>query len=174
MRKAGATERVSIRGTSRRKVFERANQEARFRVIGEIDRHELELLQKAPDPTLMIGEWIAESVTRMSVEQKLTIPGPILSRFYQEMSNGMLGFNQAFKVTFVPFPYPFAQILAALLMLFCCICPIMVVQMTRGRIVPPLLCFAAIFGYWNLNQIAVELENPFGDDPNDLPLLETL
>ena len=27
--------------------------------------------------------------------------------------------------------------------------------------------------YWGLNQIAVELENPFGDDPNDLPLPET-
>ena len=45
--------------------------------------------------------------------------------------------------------------------------------MTRGRFVPPMLCFVAIFGYWNLNMIAVELENPFGDDPNDLPLIET-
>ena len=35
----------------------------------------------------------------MHVENTLTIPGPILSRFYQEMSNGMLGFNQAFKAS---------------------------------------------------------------------------
>merc|ERR550537_1472006 len=122
---------------------------------------------------LCVAAWIAEAVTKMSVEGKLSIPGPILSRFYQEMSNGMLGFNQAFKVTFVPFPFPFAQILAMLLCLFCVICPIMVVQMTRGRILPSILSFSAILGYWGLNQIAVELEQPFGDDPNDLPLLET-
>jgi hypothetical protein len=109
----------------------------------------------------------------MHVDATLTIPGPILSRFYQEMSNGMLGFNQAFKITFVPFPFPFAQILGILLCLFVFICPLMVAQMTRGRIIPPVLSFAAILGYWGLNQIAVELENPFGDDPNDLPLPET-
>ena len=28
--------------------------------------------------------------------------------------------------------------------------------------------------YWGLNQIAVELENPFGDDPNDLPFTDLL
>merc|ERR1719269_565334 len=103
---------------------------------------------------LFVAQWISESVSIMHVDATLTIPGPILSRFYQEMSNGMLGFNQAFKITFVPFPFPFAQILAALLMLFCVICPIMVVVMTRGRFVPPMLCFVAIFGYWNLNMIA--------------------
>merc|ERR1719321_1650689 len=152
----------------RRKVFELGNNPLAvkglpFRVVGHCSHQEQEQLDKVPDKLLCVAAWITEGVTRMSVTQKLSIPGPILSRFYQEMSNGMLGFNQAFKVTFVPFPFPFAQILAALLSLFCLICPIMVVQMTRGRFVPPMLCFVAIFGYWNLNMIAVELENPFGD-----------
>jgi predicted membrane chloride channel (bestrophin family) len=176
----GADQQQTAKKTSkgRRKVFELGNNPLAvkglpFRVVGHCSHQEQEQLDKVPDKLLCVAAWITEGVTRMSVTQKLSIPGPILSRFYQEMSNGMLGFNQAFKVTFVPFPFPFAQILAALLSLFCLICPIMVVQMTRGRFVPPMLCFVAIFGYWNLNMIAVELENPFGDDPNDLPLIET-
>ena len=32
--------------------------------------------------------------------------------------------------------------------------------------------FFGIVGYVGLNQISIELECPFGTDPNDLPLLE--
>merc|ERR1712228_323382 len=32
------------------------------------------------------------------------------------------------------------------------------------------LTFLPIFGMFSLNRVAIELENPFGDDPNDLPL----
>jgi len=111
-------------------------------------------------------------VTRAQLKGLLTIPPPILSRFYQELSNGLVGFAQAYKVTATPFPFPFAQILALLLSVFCIVCPLIVVQMTDGRILPPILSFCAILSYWGLNQIAVELENPFGDDDNDLPLVD--
>jgi hypothetical protein len=36
----------------------------------------------------------------------------------------------------------------------------------------PLLSFIGIMGFWSLNELAVELEMPFGDDENDLPLVE--
>merc|ERR1740117_2062799 len=32
--------------------------------------------------------------------------------------------------------------------------------------------FVPVFGLWSLNYVAGELEMPFGDDPNDLPLTE--
>merc|ERR1719276_354768 len=34
----------------------------------------------------------------------------------------------------------------------------------------PLFTFVPIFGMFSLNFIGIELENPFGDDDNDLPL----
>lgn len=43
-------------------------------------------------------------------------------------------------------------------------------RLMTGKILSPILSFFAVLGYWGLNQIAVELENPFGDDENDLPL----
>ena len=48
---------------------------------------------------------LASEVTKMSVTQKLSIPGPILSRFYQEMSNGMLGFNHVLSIRHFLTPY---------------------------------------------------------------------
>merc|ERR1719502_1070143 len=35
-----------------------------------------------------------------------------------------------------------------------------------------LLTFVVVFSYWSVLYIALELEMPFGDDPNDLPLRE--
>jgi len=34
------------------------------------------------------------------------------------------------------------------------------------------LCFVVVFSYWTINYIATELEMPFGEDSNDLPLPE--
>merc|ERR1712025_570731 len=35
-----------------------------------------------------------------------------------------------------------------------------------------LMAFIVVGSYWSINFIAVELEQPFGDDDNDLPLKE--
>merc|ERR1719235_2340444 len=34
------------------------------------------------------------------------------------------------------------------------------------------LSFLVVFSFWSINYIAIEIEMPFGDDPNDLPLAE--
>merc|ERR1719182_536547 len=39
-------------------------------------------------------------------------------------------------------------------------------------IVGPVITFLFIFGAFALNFIAMELEDPFGEDPNDLPLAD--
>merc|ERR550537_717335 len=39
-------------------------------------------------------------------------------------------------------------------------------------IIAPAFSFIGVLGLWSLNDLAVELEMPFGDDPNDLPLVD--
>ncbi|KAF4670957.1 Zinc finger, RAN-binding domain containing 2 [Perkinsus chesapeaki] len=148
----------------------KAYNSSRLTVVGECSEEEVRFLDMCSNKSLVVARWISESVSRSCLEGIITVPPPVLSRCYQEISNGMLGFNQALKVTLVPFPFPFAQLLALLLLVFAIICPTMIVKMTVGKILSPVLSFFAVLGYWGLNQIAVELENPFGDDKNDLPL----
>ena len=51
-------------------------------------------------------------------EGGLAMPPPIVSRIYQELSNGALGFHQAQKIARVPFPFPYAQLLALMKVYF--------------------------------------------------------
>merc|ERR1719313_569629 len=144
-----------------------------FKVIGAPIIGEYESISAMPDMLTAVMYQIVEGVVRLHATGKLNIPGPILSHFFQEMSNGMLGYNQAMKVALVPFPYPYAQIIAWLLTMLVFVCPVMSVSMAPGWTLSAALSFFVIFGYFNLNETAKVLEMPFGDDPCDLPLVET-
>ena len=62
----------------------------------------------------------------------MAVPPPIQSRMYQEMSNGMLGFNNAMKIHDTPFPFPWLQIVSSLLLfLFCGVVALYVFQNVR-------------------------------------------
>merc|ERR1719440_1540623 len=82
----------------------------------------------------------------------------------------MLGFTQAQKLSDVPFPFPYAQMLTFLLIIYSCIIPIYIAFFTRSIIVAPIISFALFMGIWGLNETAKELENPFGTDVNDITL----
>jgi len=117
-------------------------------------------------------EWINEMVS--SIQPDLMTPPPVLSRVYQELSNGMLGFNQSLKLADVPFPFIFAQILEACLVIFLIGAPIMVVVVTGTDLnhwITPFATSVVVMGFWSLNEMAKELENPFGDDTNDVPIV---
>ena len=55
-------------------------------------------LDGTKDNVLMSGMWITEEVSSLVMKGQLKVPPPIVSRCYQEVSNGMLGFNQAMKI----------------------------------------------------------------------------
>eukprot|EP00971_Amphidinium_carterae_P009955 196514-Amphidinium_carterae.1 len=49
----------------------------------------------------------------------------------QELSNGMLGFNNSLKIADVPFPFPYAQLLTLALVAFSCFIPVYVSVFTQ-------------------------------------------
>lgn len=78
-----------------------------------------------------------------------------------------LGFNNCLKIADVPFPLPFAQLLGLLLVAFSLLIPMYVITFTRNPVAGPLLSFMLFESIWCLNEVAKELENPFGQDTND-------
>lgn len=129
---------------------------------------ELDALELCSDRTSVVMYWIVHSLAKISTD--LDAAPPIQSRMYQELSNGMLGFNQAVKLADVPFPFPYAQMLTLLLACYSCFIPVYMVAFTQSMIAGPIMSFALFQGIWGLNETAKELENPFGTDVNDITL----
>merc|ERR1719440_598274 len=141
-----------------------------YRVRELPTEEESEILKTCTDRTTVVMYWIIHDLAKVSSD--IEAAPPIQSRMYQELSNGMLGFNQCVKLADVPFPFPYAQILTVLLTCYVWWIPVYVVAFTQSMIVGPIMSFAIFQGVWGLNETAKELENPFGIDINDVTLID--
>jgi len=116
----------------------------------------------------LIYQWIQQLVVENIRNGVLSIAPPILSRCFQEIANGMVHYHEAMKISTVPFPFPYAQTCDALLILHWIIVPFVVCQWVTKAWWAFIFSFMQVFTLWTLNVIAVQLEQPFGRDPNDM------
>eukprot|EP00747_Dinoflagellata_sp_TGD_P072089 gnl/TRDRNA2_/TRDRNA2_157326_c0_seq2.p1 gnl/TRDRNA2_/TRDRNA2_157326_c0~~gnl/TRDRNA2_/TRDRNA2_157326_c0_seq2.p1 ORF type:complete len:592 (-),score=92.78 gnl/TRDRNA2_/TRDRNA2_157326_c0_seq2:511-2211(-) len=151
--------------------------ESHVKVLGKITAHEKRQIVNSSDPMFTVLKWILLEISLLSIQKHLLIAGPILARIYQELSNGMLGFFSALKIADVPFPFPFAQVLQWAMFYFFALCPFLVLNdVPTGYMglstswASVLLNFLACMSFACLNEVAIELEDPFGDDDNDYPV----
>eukprot|EP00928_Gymnodinium_smaydae_P035646 TRINITY_DN2504_c0_g1_i2.p1 TRINITY_DN2504_c0_g1~~TRINITY_DN2504_c0_g1_i2.p1 ORF type:complete len:350 (-),score=50.48 TRINITY_DN2504_c0_g1_i2:37-1086(-) len=113
---------------------------------------------------------IQSLITKSLDEGVLKIPPPILSRVYQTLSRGFVNLLNAKKIADTRFPFPFAQVIAYFLILHTVLTPLLISSLFTSLIWAPLFTFLPIFVMASLNLIGTELENPFGNDENDLPM----
>lgn len=116
----------------------------------------------------LIFQWIQQLVVKNIKTGVLAIPPPILSRAFQEIASGMVHFHDAMKISSVPFPFPYAQTCDCLLLLHWGLVPFVVSQWVDHEWWAGIFSFMQVFALWVLNFIAMELENPFGTDANDI------
>jgi len=139
-------------------------------VLAAPSQEEISRLESATDKVNCVCLWIVQAIICEVRAGRLDAPPPIVTRVFQELSTGMLGFNQAHKVAMVPFPFPFAQMVGVLLATLYCALPFYLDVFTRNVVITPLVAFLLPLCYSGLNQIAIELEEPFGMDWNDVDI----
>jgi predicted membrane chloride channel (bestrophin family) len=83
----------------------------------------------------------------------LDVEPPIVSRLYQELSEGMHAFNQAKKISTIPFPFPYAQTVTFMLFAFTVTLPVLMVAMVSSPFMAGLLSGVTIWSYLALNEV---------------------
>lgn len=140
--------------------------------IGVITSEEMRQFAEVEEKPALISQWITEALVLADSEGLLNIPPPLASRAHIRMADAMQGFNDAYRLAAVPYPFALAQMISILMHAFIFLMPIVIEKFTQAWILTPLLSFLITLSYWGLNSVAMELENPFGEDVNDLPLKE--
>jgi len=139
-----------------------------------IDEESLLAIRQSEAKVELIFQWIQQLIIEniphvdFNSDGVLNIPPPILSRSFQEVANGMVAFNDAIKVSSIPFPFPYAQTCDCLLLMHFMLTPLVVSQWFYSAWWAGTFTFITVFILWVLNSIAVEIENPFGSDANDV------
>jgi len=132
---------------------------------------ELGMLQKSVNPVDRQLQRIFRAITTRHRAGGVHVPPPVYSRIFQELSTGMLAFNQASKLKEVQMPFSYVQFNAVLNMLFIVAAPIGVSCFTKQVWFSVVSSMVIVGAFTALFILANEMEDPFGSDENDMPML---
>ena len=98
--------------------------------------------------------------------------GRLSEQRLQMLDANLMAFNDALggaeRILRTPIPFAYAQHIKIFVVLFCFTAPFVMADV-MGWATPVAVAFLAI-ALFGIDEIGVEIEEPFGDDPNDLPL----
>jgi len=122
----------------------------------------------------VILQWIQRAIVDNMGTGVLPIAPPILSRVFNELANGVVSVSAARKINELPFPFHYAQMLAIMLLVYTLGVPCAAGYVMESWWGAAGSTFLNVFVLWAVNYLAVEIESPFGDDTNDLPIHEEM
>jgi len=140
--------------------------------VDGIDTKDLDFLESCEEKSDVLLLWIQKLIVQNSYAGVIPIPPPILSRVFQELSNGIVDVQAARKISEFPFPFPYAQMISCFLILHYVLSPFLACFLVSDPLAAGTVTFVTVFAVWSINYIAAEIESPFGDDPNDIGVVE--
>jgi predicted membrane chloride channel (bestrophin family) len=153
----------------------RYNASRPLHVIGGVSDNEIRFLQMARGPsakTQLCWNWLSEFITREYLSGSTGVVGPpIISRVIQFLGDGMTQYNHARKIMFIPFPFPHAQLSATFVHIMIPLLPILMNQYCQEVWSGVVLTFFSVMCLMGINEVGRELENPFRNVPNELPVV---
>mmetsp|Transcript_17190 Transcript_17190/g.39719 ORF Transcript_17190/g.39719 Transcript_17190/m.39719 type:complete len:706 (-) Transcript_17190:69-2186(-) len=144
-------------------------------VIGGVSDAEIRFLQIARGPyakTQLCFNWLSEFIIREHLAGSLgKVAPPIVSRIFQFLGDGMIFYNHARKIMFIPFPFVHAQLSIIFVLSMVVVVPYLMHHEIREESVGAILTFLTVLCLQGTNEVARDLENPFRNFPNELPLV---
>lgn len=135
-----------------------------------MDLRLLESVQALKEPghkAEVVLQWINRAIIEGVKTGMVSTPAPIVSRCFQELNQGMVAFKRLTAITDVPFPFPYAQMISAALLVFWVATPVLLGTLPVHSASSAFFAFISTFFLCALNLVAQEIEQPFGDDAND-------
>ncbi|CAE8693390.1 unnamed protein product [Polarella glacialis] len=136
----------------------------------QMDEKCMIFLKDAINPCEVIVNWIQRLVIQANDSCVIDVPAPILSRVFQELGSGSVSFSNAKKLRDVPFPFPYAQLISCMLFVHWLFTPVFAAYAIESSEWAGVMSFFVTMSFWSLYYIALEIDQPFGEDPNDLPI----
>ena len=114
--------------------------------------------------------WLQTLIVAQRAAGGMQVPGPVLSRLQQVLSDGMAAYNQCRRFTDSPFPMPYANAVMLVLLMYTVSLPVLMWCWVTVPWLSATFAFIASLTYWLLHEVARDLEDPFLYEPNELPL----
>lgn len=138
--------------------------------IEGLDEAHVKFLEECHDKTEVVLQWIQRAVVEGHNSGVIEAAPPIISRIYSQLGNGMVNVTTARKMVEFPIPGPILHMIPFMLCVQWLVTVLLCTMLVESSIWAASLSFINTFCFWSINYLARELEMPYGDDPDDLPL----
>ena len=139
--------------------------------VSDAEILQLQMARGAHAKTQLAMAWLGELITREHLDGGMgTVHAAIVSRLIQCLSDGMLLYHQARKIMYIPMPFTHAQLSAFFTLVMIFAVPFMIDQYTNMLWMGSIMTFMTVTCLVGLHEVARELENPFRNVPNEIPL----
>lgn len=118
----------------------------------------------------LIMIWIQRAVVKAIDEKVIEIDAPLVSRVFNELGAGVICVSSAEKINDIPFPFHYAQMLSVMLIIYSIGAPPLIAYIFQTAVAAAASAFLNVTVLWSVNYLAAEIETPFGNDNNHLPL----
>lgn len=130
---------------------------------------EISLLKGAADRPQTVLGWIMDYTCATAA---WNIPPPMKAMFFGYSQDVLSAYGDCMKIIDTTVPFPMIHIGMAILNIFYVSWPFLMAQLCKTVLWAMLMAFVPILAFFAVNAIALELQDPFGNDDNDLPLIE--
>jgi hypothetical protein len=134
-----------------------------FPVIGGVSDSEIRFLQMARGPyakTQLCWQWLSEFCIREHLAGSTGNVGPpIISRIIQFLSDGMIYYNHARKIMFIPFPFVHAQLSVLFVILMIPALPFLMDQYTDNAWTGAILTFCTTMCLSGIHEVVSRFES---------------
>lgn len=148
-------------------------------VIGGVSDSEIAMLKRcvgASAKTNLAFYWVSEYLAREHLAGSTgPIGPPIISRLFQFLSDGMIYYNHARKIMYIPFPFAHAQLAAVFIHVASLIAvPLLMNQYANEPWIGSLLTYLTVSCLVSTHEVGRELEDPYKNYPNEIPLVSLM
>lgn len=145
-----------------------------FRVIGGVSDNEITMIQKARGPfakVSLIHMWILEFLSRETMAGSTGVVHPnLIGTLFGLLSDFMAAYNHARMISKNPFPFVHAQLTSFFVLMVVGLLPILMLNYVPNFALGLFLNLITVMCFTGLHEVARELELPFKNAPNDIPL----
>jgi ion channel-forming bestrophin family protein len=123
-------------------------------------------LQTVNNPPLEIAFWVSDYLQAKQEQGQISLYQ--MNELQSILSSMVDTLGACERILRTPMPLAYAIHLKQLMLLYCLLLPFQIVEELRWWTAPAVALVS--FTLFGIEAIGVEIENPFGTDPNDLPL----
>lgn len=123
-------------------------------------------LQTANNAPLEIAFWIGDYLQAKQEQGQISLYQ--MSEFQNLLNSMVDSLGVCERILRTPMPLAYAIHLKQLLLIYCLLLPLQIIDELKWWTAPAVAIVS--FTLFGIEEIGVEIENPFGTDPNDLPL----